>query len=172
MIDLEKNLMNNVIKNSWIKESIESIEEGLKFILSWIVLTFIAIIVGGKFLSQVFPQFACPKQLLRIAFKQLIDVGATDIEVIYGFGGFILTFFSLSTYAGNDIYLIVKHNFGIDPGHFSSLSIFCSFATVTWSFSLYMIFILFNRIYRSITRDISSERDKLIDKLSHRNNHG
>jgi hypothetical protein len=128
--------------------------------------------LGGKFLSQVFPNFSCSKQLLRIPLKNIYEITATDIEVIYGLLGFILTFFSLALYAGKDIYLMVKDKFGIDPGQFYALQLFCSFATVLWSFLLFTIYTLCSRIYRYFNRDISLERDRLIEMLAKKDKRG
>lgn len=144
----------------------DQIEQAVKFIFSWVILMPIAVIVGGKFLSQVLPQFTGAKQLLRIAVKGIMEVAATDNEVIYGFGGFILTLFIVSVYGGNEVYPLVKSKFGIDPGHFNSLCVFCSFANVVWSFGIFIMNTIFVRIYRLIKGDTSAERDRLLDQIA------
>lgn len=115
------------------------LEDSIKTIFSWVILMPIAVIVSGKLLSQRFKLASGSTQIFRISIIGLFEIRADDDEVILGFSGFFVTLFLVAIIAGKLIYERFKLQFGLDPGQFNCLCIFSSFATVVWSFALYLL---------------------------------
>ena len=129
--------------DSYNTPSLEWIDPFIKSVFSWIILMPISVIVTGKLLSKPINFTVNSTQLFQIPLKILV-VQATQGEVVLGFSGFIITLFGLAVFDGVGIYSIVKTNFGIDPGQFNSLCMFSSFATVVWSFAVFLIHAFFS----------------------------
>jgi hypothetical protein len=108
----------------------EFISDALKFIFSWLVLMPIAIIVSGRLYSRVFYLGGTSRQLFRIHVPPVLDVSATDDEVILGFTGLILCLLFVGLPLGPIAYDLIKRQLGIDPGQFDSLCVFSSFLNV------------------------------------------
>src|SRR5688500_8373310 len=114
----------------------DHLEKAIKFIFSWVVLMPISVIIGGKLLAQVLKLNVRSTQLFKITIPRLFIIQATDSEVIMGFTGFIITLVLIAVPAGPTAYAMFVKQFGVDPGHFNSLCVLSSFATVMWTFAL------------------------------------
>ena len=80
--------------------------------------------------------------------------------------GFIITLTSLAVICGKTIYLLVKTNFGIDPGQFNAICMFSSFTTVIWSTLLFIIALMFPNIkVATPISESSDEHNRLIAEL-------
>lgn len=146
------------------REGLDWVGMAIKFIFSWIVLMPIAVIIAGKFLSQIIKLEARSKQLFKIQIKSMLLVQATDDEVIFGFTGFFITLLPIGILTGPTAYNFFRIQFGVDPGQFNSLCILSAFTTIVWSFFIF----LFNKILRPPKDAVFKERDKLIEDLSRR----
>lgn len=139
----------------------------LKIIFSWVVLMPIAVIVSGKLLAQRLSLPTATKQLFRIPISGVLEINARNSEVILGFSGFLTTLFLLAITAGKQIYTLFKFQFGVDPGHFNSLCIFSSFATVVWS----SLWFFLSRNSTSPLQSLREEHDKLIKEIAEKRKH-
>ncbi len=70
------------------QQSINLLDDALKFIFSWIVLMPIAIIISGRYLGQLFKLPGRRKQFFQISIPHVISIRAQDDEVIFGFSLF------------------------------------------------------------------------------------
>lgn len=121
----------------------------------------IAVIVGGKLTSQVMRLQAGSRSILRIVVPPVIDVRATDDEVIFGFSGFIIMLLTIGLPFGHRVYDLFRLQYGIDPGAFNSLCVMSSFANVL----LAMILFLFSRLRRAANNPRQLEYEKKISEL-------
>ena len=144
----------------------DQLEKAIKFIFSWVVLMPIAVIIGGKLLAQVLKLNVRSTQLFRIAIPRMFEIKATDSEVIMGFTGFIITLVFIAVPAGPKAYNLFRTQFGVDPGHFNSLCVLSSFATVIWTFALYLLLLLTGKLREATPDPIATEHEELIDRLS------
>lgn len=138
------------------------IKTSLEFIFSWLVLASISIISAGKLLAKSIPLTISDKQLFRIHLI-ILDIRATDQEVILGFSSFIATFFLAGVCEGPRIHCIITQNFGLQTEQFNSICVFSSFLTAFWSFILFLYFTYFFFPKREITYE---ERNKGIASIS------
>lgn len=143
----------------WLKGTVETI-------FSWVILLPIAVIISGKILAKVVEFQVDSEQVFKIPIK-ILNIEAKNGEVILGFTGFIITLTGLAIVYGQNIYLIVKTNFGIDPGQFNALCMFSSFSTVIWSTLIFFISKLFYK-YNPDKQlsNILKEHELLINKLA------
>lgn len=140
--------------------SVGALLDGVKVIFSWMILMPIAVIVSGRMLAQRFKLAGGSQQLFEIPIKGVLVIGAKNDEVTLGFAGFFFTLFLVALAGGKNIYDLVKSHFGIDPGHFNSLCIFSSFATVVWST---IWFVLSKQI--SPLKPLREEHERLIKDI-------
>lgn len=115
------------------------ISDAVKFVFSWLILMPIAIIVGGRLYSRVFYLGGTSRQLFRIRVPPILDVSATDDEVILGFTGLILCLLFVGLPLGPIAYTLIKRQFGIDPGQFDSLCVFSAFLNVALATTTFFI---------------------------------
>jgi hypothetical protein len=139
----------------------------IKFIFSWLILLPIAVIVTGKLLSKPINFGADSKQILKIPLK-IFQIEANGGEVILGFACLIIVLFFVAIIGGEDIYLLVKSNFGIDPGHFHSICFFSSLLSVIFSTCIFIIHYLTTNVGRVPFVDDQNRYERTIHDLSKR----
>lgn len=141
--------------------TLETIRTVVIYIFSWFILLSVAVIVSGKLLAKTITLTVRGSQEFFINLW-LLRIKSTDDEVILGFTGFIITLLILAGLRGAAIYELVKNEFGVDPGHFYAVCMFCSFVTVAWSFLMFVL-----TTFRGPKDDsTSTERDRLIDSFA------
>ena len=117
------------------------LSRSVPYLLSWVVLTPIAIIVAGKLLNQRIALTARSddQDIFSVRIPGLLIVRATDSEVVLGLAGFFFTFFAVAIVFGASAYTFFKEHFGVDPEQWNSLCILSSFGTVVWAFIAFLI---------------------------------
>jgi len=156
--------MSNVSENAvpdWLIGSVETI-------FSWVILMPISVIISGKILAKILNFPVDSEQVFKIPIK-ILNIEAIGGEVILGFAGFIITLTGMGLIAGQEVYLLVKTNFGIDPGQFNSICMLSSFATVIWTSIIFLISEIFSKTSQSPLSDISAEHLELIKLLADKN---
>lgn len=141
------------------------LEQSVKSIFSWIVLMPISIIISGKLLAKSIKFTVTSKQIFRIRLI-ILDIQATDGEVILGFTGFIISLLLIGIFSGKAAYELVKINFGIDPGQFNAICMLTSFITVAWSFVIFFLYKLMSGKRSPSFLINQSQYDRLIQRLS------
>jgi hypothetical protein len=105
------------------------------------------------------------KQLLKIPLKIFV-VEASGGEVILGFASLLITFFFVALIGGQNVYEIVKTNFGVDPGHFYSICFFSALMTVLWSAMIFLIHYIATKSDNSSFLDNKSEYEGVISRIA------
>lgn len=145
--------------------ALEVLSALLKFIFSWVLLTPLSVIIAGKLLARRLRLPPLSKQLFRISLGQVLKVQATNAEVILGFTGFILTLTILGLTSGARAYHYFKLQFGVDPGHFTSLCVLSSFLLVGWSTLLFSTTLL-TYLRDPADRRLRRRQKELLEKIS------
>ena len=145
--------------------SSDVLSKAISFVFSWLVLMPVAVIVSGKLLAQVLLLRGATKQLFRIHVPPVLDVSASDDEVILGFSSFIICLLLIGLPAGPIAYAILKTQFGIDPGHFNSLCVLSAFVNVLITFA---VTIIIGQIRRTPTDQTALEHERRIEEIARR----
>lgn len=119
-------------------QMIDVIRDGLVFVLSWIVLTAIAIIISGKLLAKRMPLGFFNDDVFDINLG-LLKLKSRGDEVSLGFIVFIFHLCVFIIFGGKPIYTFFKTQAGIDIGQWNSLCIVSSFASILLAFIFYAI---------------------------------
>lgn len=144
----------------------EWLEVVVDTIFSWVILMPISVIISGIMLAKIIDFSVEAEHVFKVPIK-LLNIEAKGGEVILGFAGFIITLTGIGFFAGQDIYIIVKNDFGVDPGHFNAICMFSSFATVIWTSILLAISSIFSKgDAETSSRHISDKHNELIKFLA------
>lgn len=117
---------------------VEVLRDGLVFILSWIVLTAIAIIISGKLLAKRMPLGFLDEDIFDINIG-LLKLKSRGDEVSLGFIAFIFHLCCFIMFGGKSTYIFFKLQSGIDVGQWNSLCIMSSFASILLAFIFYAV---------------------------------
>lgn len=133
-----------------------------KWIFSWFVLMPIAVIISGTLLAKPLRLHVASRQRFVIPIPKILHLEAKNGEVILGFAGFIITLVIMALVCGQNVYLLFRSQFGIDPGQFNSLCILSSFITVIWAVVIWLI----DKARKASPDPSAIERDELILNLT------
>lgn len=149
--------------------ALEWVGDVLEFIFSWLVMLAIAVIVTGKLLSKPINFGADSKQLLKIPLG-IFNVEANGGEVILGFASLMFMLLIVALLGGADAYLLVKTNFGIDPGHFHALCFISSLISVMFATVIFLVHYIFTLAPKNTFVDDPVRYNKIIDKIAKKGN--
>ncbi|GAA4468573.1 hypothetical protein [Phytohabitans houttuyneae] len=141
------------------------LEDGLKFVFSWVALMPIAVIVSGKIVGTSLKMPRQTKQMFRIPVPRILNLEARGDEVVFGFAAFFLNFMAIALPAGRPAYNMFVDRFGVDPGQFNSLCILSSFAAVCTSI-LFVAALRFSGRLRSATDGTLREHARMINEIA------
>jgi hypothetical protein len=157
--------------SSGAQQSINLLDDALKFIFSWIALMPIAIIVSGRYLGQLFRLPGRRRQFFQVSIPHVISIRAQDDEVIFGFSLFFIFLVGIAFTDGKNASSMLKSHFGPSLGQFNSLCVLSALATLMAAIFLYVVTRGVGRLRRR-TDTAAQERDRLISDLSQRPRRG
>lgn len=152
--------MNDIVNEKYL----DGIALVIKFIFSWLILLPIAVIISGKMLMKPIQFGTDSQQVLKIPLKIFV-VEANGGEVILGFTGLLITLFFVAVLGGQSVYVLVKTNFGVDPGHFHSICFFSALMTVIWSAIIFLFHFIMTKYDNSSFVDDRAKYDNIISRL-------
>jgi hypothetical protein len=147
------------------QQSIDMLDDTLKFIFSWVALTPIALIISGRYLGQLFKLPGRRKQFFQISIPRVISIRAQDDEVIFGFSLFFIFLVSIGFADGKNASSVLKSKFGPSLGQFNSLCVLSALGALMAAILLYAVTRSLSSLRRR-TDSIAQERDQLIRNLS------
>lgn len=76
--------------SSGAQQSINLLDDALKFVFSWVALTPIEIIISGRYFGQLFRLPGRRRQFFQVSIPRVMSIGAQHDEVIFGFSLFFI----------------------------------------------------------------------------------
>jgi hypothetical protein len=151
-----------------VDSSMEWLEVALSFIFSVVMISPLGVIIGGKFLAPILPLTIGSAQLFRIRVPMLLDIQATNQEVILGFAGYMATLFFMGVFAGVEAHIFFREHFGVDPGHFNSLCALSGFGVVIWSLLLFVLVLVLSKARQVASDPVRREHEQLVNDIRKR----
>ena len=144
----------------------DSITKFVRWLFTYLILSFLAIIISGKILTQLAPfKMSIIKGKQEINFLTgIINIKATGDEVIIGLGGFISVLTIVGLTMGEHVQKLLKSSFGLSLEQFEAICIISSFLLLLISFLTKVLFgktintqVKYDREYTELIEDLSKK---------------
>lgn len=147
------------------QQSIDVLDDALKYIFSLAALTPIAVIFSGKWLGRLFKLPGRRKEYFQFSIPHVIYIKAMNDEVMLGFSLYIVFMVSIAWTDGKNAPVMLKSKFGANLGQFDSICVLSALGSLLAALSLFLLTAGLSRLRRR-TDVIAKERDELVRKVS------